>query len=165
MIEIYFRSIGRISTKKSLLRQAAMITIQTASPGDNQDCTILVSNDNYIRNLNRRFRDVDAPTDVLSFSSENEDDNSSDHYLGDVIISYPTALRQAGEAGHPVDHEMCLLVVHGILHLMGYDHQDLVQKKLMWSVQKLVLKSLDIDLKVFSGDSNNDQSKRNTKLH
>lgn len=156
MIEIYFRSIGRISTKKSLLRKAAMSTIQTASPGDNLVCTILVSNDNYIRNLNKRFRGVDAPTDVLSFSSENEDDNSSDQYLGDVVISYPTALRQAGETGHPVDHEICLLVIHGVLHLLGYDHQDLGKKKLMWSVQKQVLESLDIDLKHFSGDANDD---------
>jgi probable rRNA maturation factor len=88
---------------------------------------VLVTDDEAIRRLNSEFAGEDAPTDVLAFSlREGEEFVSPDGVmrLGEVIISYPTASRQATEVGRLVDEEIAHLLVHGILHLLGYDHAE-----------------------------------------
>ena len=88
---------------------------------------VLVTNDEAARRLNREYAGEDEPTDVLAFSlREGEEFVSPDGVmrLGEVIISYPTASRQAAEAGRQVDEEIAHLLVHGILHLLGYDHAE-----------------------------------------
>jgi probable rRNA maturation factor len=98
-----------------------------------------------MRELNRQFCDIDAPTDVLAFGSGEEDDfvtaPEEPAYLGDVIICYPRAVIQAEEY-HSIDRELALLTVHGILHLLGYDHVDEVESTEMWARQDEILKSL-----------------------
>jgi probable rRNA maturation factor len=90
--------------------------------------SVVITDDDAVRDLNARYRGVDAPTDVLSFGIT--DDASfvaplgGPTLLGDVVISYPTAARQAAEAGLQVDEEVAHLLVHGILHLLGYDHES-----------------------------------------
>jgi probable rRNA maturation factor len=85
--------------------------------------------DRAIRDLNQRYRNKDQATDVLSFPSEGEPQERSesliekDNYLGDIVISTDTALRQAREAHHSVEREFDELVLHGVLHLCGYDHE------------------------------------------
>ncbi|MDH3745485.1 MAG: rRNA maturation RNase YbeY [Acidobacteriota bacterium] len=76
--------------------------------------------DRAIRGFNREYRDIDRPTDVLSFPGE---DGPEGLHLGDVAISVPTARRQAVEAGRPVDRELRMLLLHGVLHCLGYDHE------------------------------------------
>ena len=95
--------------------------------------TIAIVRDRSIRELNRRYRGLNSATDVLSFPSKGPtQENASppaiangetDGYLGDVVISAETALRQAAEAGHTVEREIDELVIHGLLHLRGYDHE------------------------------------------
>jgi probable rRNA maturation factor len=88
---------------------------------------IVVTDDETVRRLNREYAGDDHATDVLSFSlREGEEFVTPDGVapLGEVIVSYPTAVRQAGEAGHPVQDEVAHLLVHGILHLLGYDHLE-----------------------------------------
>jgi probable rRNA maturation factor len=95
---------------------------------------IVVTDDETVRRLNREYAGDDYATDVLSFSlQEGEDFASPDGMtrLGEVIVSYSTAKRQAGEAGHSVDEEVAHLLVHGILHLLGYDHAEAADKKRM----------------------------------
>jgi probable rRNA maturation factor len=82
--------------------------------------TIAFVSDTRIRQLNRQFRGVDKATDVLSFP---EDNDSQDDNLGDIAISVDTALRQAKEAGLTFDNEVAQLMLHGFLHLAGYDHE------------------------------------------
>jgi probable rRNA maturation factor len=72
--------------------------------------------DREMRRVNRQFREKDKPTDVLSFPGE-------ETHLGDILISVPTARRQAGEAGHGIDRELKTLLLHGVLHCLGYDHE------------------------------------------
>jgi len=84
--------------------------------------SILLCGDARIRTLNRRYRRVDRPTDVLSFSSF-EETSSSFPFLGDLVIDVPYAARQARRRGHPVAREVRILLAHGILHLLGYDHE------------------------------------------
>lgn len=82
------------------------------------ELSIVLCDDAFIHELNRRWRGVDAPTDVLSFPMESEE------LLGDLVISLPTARRQAEELGHPEAAELRVLLVHGFLHLCGYDHHE-----------------------------------------
>ncbi len=76
--------------------------------------------DREMRQLNRFYRDKDLTTDVLSFPGEVQPDG---HYLGDVVISVPTARRQAEGSGHEVDRELKVLMLHGVLHCLGHDHE------------------------------------------
>lgn len=83
--------------------------------------SVRFSDDPIMRDYNRRFRDIDATTDVLSFPGEAHDEEGL--HLGDVVISVPTARRQAAEAGCPVDEELRRLLLHGVLHCLGFDHE------------------------------------------
>jgi probable rRNA maturation factor len=76
--------------------------------------------DRAVRRLNRLYRGNDRPTDVLSFAGE---DGPDGRHLGDVVVSVPTARRQAREHGHPVERELRRLVLHGVLHCLGHDHE------------------------------------------
>lgn len=108
--------------------------------------SVVITDDGAVRELNREFRDVDAPTDVLAFGIGEESDfvtpPGEPAYLGDVIISYPRAVIQAEEYGHSIDRELALLTVHGVLHLLGYDHVDEVERTEMWARQNEILESL-----------------------
>jgi probable rRNA maturation factor len=93
------------------------------------DCElgIVVTDDETVRRLNREYAGEDHSTDVLSFSLREGEEFASPEAvdcLGEVIIAYPTAARQAKEAGRSVDDETAHLLVHGTLHLLGYDHAE-----------------------------------------
>ena len=83
--------------------------------------TVVVTTDRRIRRLNRQWRGLDTATDVLSFPA-GEDPGPARH-LGDLVISRETAARQARQAGHPLATELRILALHGLLHLLGYDHE------------------------------------------
>jgi probable rRNA maturation factor len=88
------------------------------------EVSILLCDDALIRDLNREYRHLDRPTDVLSFSmSEGEVLEGDSHLLGDIVISVETAARQAAELNRTMTEEVTSLMVHGLLHLLGYDHQ------------------------------------------
>lgn len=116
------------------------------------EVSILLVDDSYIRELNRQYRGVDGPTDVLSFALQEETPDvlepvppeEIEEILGDVIISMETARRQAEEYGHSLCREVCYLAVHGVLHLLGYDHLEEVEKKEMRSAEKRILKQFNI---------------------
>jgi probable rRNA maturation factor len=116
------------------------------------DLSIVFCNDRYIQGLNSQFRNIDKATDVLSFPSEETDPESGNRYMGDIVISYEHAVAQAQEAGNPVLAEISMLVVHGVLHLLGYDHGTAEEKQYMWSVQSDILSSLGIKMDKFTGD-------------
>ncbi|MFQ5611335.1 MAG: rRNA maturation RNase YbeY [Anaerolineae bacterium] len=110
------------------------------------ELTVVVTDDEALRALNYRFRGVDAATDVLSFGGPAEGPEDfpapgSDErpYLGDVVIAYPSAERQARAQGHSALEEVLLLAVHGTLHLMGYDHSTAAEKARMWAAQAAIL--------------------------
>jgi probable rRNA maturation factor len=107
-----------------------------------EDCevSILLTNDAEIQKLNATYRDVDAPTDVLAFAMrEGTDGDLNSEILGDVVISIQTAERQAEEYGHSVEAELSLLVIHGILHLLGYDHAEKDEAQIMQEKQKEII--------------------------
>ena len=104
--------------------------------------SILFCEDAYIRRLNREYREVDTPTDVLAFSMhEGRFPKVHPEILGDVVISLETASRQTKRFRHSLDEEIVLLVVHGILHLLGYDRLKKKDKELMRKKEKKILRS------------------------
>jgi probable rRNA maturation factor len=88
------------------------------------ELSVVLCNDPHIRALNRTHRTIDRPTDVLSFAMQEGDGLlEDDTVLGDLVISIDTAHRQAQELGHSLEQELRVLLVHGLLHLLGYDHE------------------------------------------
>jgi probable rRNA maturation factor len=108
------------------------------------ELTIVVTDDKRLQQLNRDYLEIDAPTDVLSFPSGEVDPETGKTYLGDVLISFTRAAAQAEAGGHPVEDELKLLVVHGVLHLLGFDHREEEDKERMWAAQTQILKNLGL---------------------
>lgn len=125
--------------------------------------SLLITGDDTLRSLNAQFRGLDEVTDVLSFSAEHpghwegdaeppEDTGGFDFVmppgelspLGEVIVSYPQAQRQAEQGGVPLEHELALLIVHGVLHLTGHDHLEPEESALMQSKERTALSALNI---------------------
>ena len=129
--------------------------LEALSPQTEVDITLV--DDAAIHELNRTYRGIDRPTDVLSFAldeGEEEpevDDDEIEHLLGDVIISAPTAVRQGEEYGHGLEREMTYLAVHGMLHLLGYDHMEEKDKLIMRKREEEVLRRLDLAEENFGG--------------
>ena len=130
----------------ALIRAAAAATLTAESVDTPASLTILVTNDAALQNLNRDFLGLDEPTDVLSFPA-GDPMPGMEPYLGDIAISLPRATAQAEAAGHPVTAELQLLTVHGVLHLLGYDHAEPDEKAAMWAAQDAVLTQLGVALK------------------
>ncbi len=136
----------------ALLERAALLTLETAAPLTpdpeveltQADVTIVLTDDRYLHELNLDYLGVDAPTDVLSFPASETDPETGLIYLGDIILSIPRAMAQAQAAGHSVEAEAQLLVVHGTLHLLGYDHATDEEKTAMWAEQSKVLEKLGL---------------------
>jgi probable rRNA maturation factor len=128
----------------ALLERAARLTLDLESAPADSDMTIVLTDDSQLHELNREYLDVDAPTDVLSFPADEEDPETGIPYLGDILISIPRAMQQAQAAGHPVEAEVQLLVVHGTLHLLGHDHAEVEEKARMWKAQSEVMSKLGL---------------------
>jgi probable rRNA maturation factor len=127
-----------------LLKNAAQKTLEHQGVPKPHSLTVLLSDDSQLQTLNREYLGIDASTDVLSFPSGETDLETGNKYLGDVILSVPRAGRQAKAAGHPLEAEAQLLVVHGVLHLLGHDHAHPQEKDLMWKAQGEILESLGL---------------------
>lgn len=105
------------------------------------ELSIIITDDNKLHDLNKKYRDADETTDVLSFCNEYLDLETGKKYLGDIFISYPKADEQAKLGGHQTHQELELLIVHGLLHLEGYDHDEKPAKIKMWKLQSQILES------------------------
>jgi probable rRNA maturation factor len=136
----------------ALLEHAARLTLDTSIPLSSgfdfalasADMTIVLTDDAQLHELNREYLGVDAPTDVLSFPASEADPETGTPYLGDILISIPRAKQQAEAAGHSVEDEVQLLVVHGTLHLLGHDHAEAGEKARMWKAQAEVMSGLGL---------------------
>jgi probable rRNA maturation factor len=128
----------------SLLENAARAALEQQSVSLDSELSIVLSDDDQLRALNRDYLGIDAPTDVLSFPASETDPETGARYLGDILISIPRAARQARAMGHDVQSEVQLLVVHGVLHLLGHDHARAEDKARMWAAQAEVLARLGL---------------------
>ena len=146
MVNLQVKHNVMLPMDRSILSRAAELTLEFTQKNKQSGLTIVIGNDALIQKLNQQYRQVDAPTDVLSFPSGEVDSDTGDLYLGDVIISLPRAQEQAFTQGHPLADELQLLVVHGTLHLLGYDHAKVVDKKEMQDTQDKIMSQLGINI-------------------
>lgn len=129
-----------------ILEAAAQAALTDQEAPDNTELTIVIEGDQAVQELNNQFLGINAATDVLSFPASEEDPDTGNLYLGDIIISFPKAKAQAETGGHDVSAELQLLVVHGVLHLLGLDHAEAEEKERMWSIQRGILNQLDVSI-------------------
>jgi len=125
------------------LRPLAVRALAEESVEAGSELSVVFVDDGEIRRLNREYRDTDAATDVLSFGQiEGEAfarPEDAPRHLGDVVISVDTARRQAAEYGVPLQDEVAHLLVHGILHLLGYDHEETEDERMMREREEAIL--------------------------
>ena len=137
------------------LRDIAGQVLITEGVDDRAELGLVITGQEEVQELNRHYRGKDEPTDVLSFfMTEGTDEPESDVvafvappdgvlHLGEVIISYPQAVIQAQEQGHSAKKELALLIVHGVLHLLGYDHIQPAEAQRMRDKEKEIREQLE----------------------
>lgn len=109
------------------------------------ELSVLLTDNPTIADLNQTYRGQDRPTDVLSFSQrEGEGGRSDDPMLGDIVISIERALEQAQDYGHTPEREVAFLAVHGLLHLLGYDHETPEDERVMMAKTEGILAPLGL---------------------
>lgn len=146
MVTILVKRNVKLPVDKSILLLAAQVVLNLAKVENKSDLGIVIGNDVLLHQLNLKYRQVDSTTDVLSFPSGEVDPDTTNFYLGDVVISLPRAQDQASTEGHSLADELQLLVVHGTLHLLGYDHAEIEEKKIMQDAQDNILNLLGLNL-------------------
>jgi len=144
------------------LRRIAEDTLSVASDWNESRLSVVIADDDVLKDLNKRYRGLDEITDVLSFSFTHhgayygEGDRwprggeesifvlppGEEDSLGEVIISYPEAQRQADQSGHSVEEKVALLLAHGVLHLLGHDHVEPEEEAVMRRLEDKVLAEL-----------------------
>lgn len=134
------------------IEQAVLAALAHQHVTEACELAVVITDDEALHELNRRYRGVDAPTDVLAFPNETRGPFVSapgfPRYLGDVVISFPHAASQAAEAGHSTEAELQLLAVHGVLHLLGYGDEAEEERARMWKAQSEVLQALGVKIRL-----------------
>jgi probable rRNA maturation factor len=145
-IAFYQRARGR----QALLRTAARSALAQGSVPASAQLLIRITDDAELQMLNAQFRAKDTPTDVLSFATELFRDGVAlgtlpvPLHLGEIYISMDLCSAQARAHGHAVDAELRLLVIHGVLHLLGFDHMQAARKRAMWAAQDRAFATLGL---------------------
>jgi len=145
MIEI--NQACNIPIDEQIIRKAATTALAVEKklhqPAIDWELSIYLTDDAEIQRLNKTYRNVDSPTDVLAFAMrEGEDTDINPQLLGDIVISVETAQRQAQEVGHSPEMEFALLTVHGVLHLLGYDDVTVYETAIMRAKEETILRLL-----------------------
>ena len=128
-----------LSQAEMLARGAALAALDKEGAA-HEGVTLLLTDDDSVRELNARFRQKDAPTNVLSFPAP----HNPERHLGDVALAFGVCAREAAEQGKPLSHHLQHLVVHGVLHLCGYDHIGDDEAEVMEDLERAVLAELGI---------------------
>lgn len=147
MIKIYFENTTETPIPKlyeTLMKRVIRRIVSEHYPNHKFEVNVTVCNDAEIHQINREHRNIDRPTDVLSFPFYDFDTPDQLTLLGDIIISLDTAYRQAEEYGHSPKREFCFLAAHSALHLLGYDHETDEEREVMEAKQREILDELQI---------------------
>lgn len=145
-----------VSVPLARLRSAITYVLKAHEVAAGTGLSFVITDDDTIRQMNRQFRAVDAPTDVLSFPADpppmpgeiTDGGDDVEPYLGDLVLSLPYIQRQAAAEQHTLADELTLAVIHGTLHLLGYDHDSAENQAAMWAVQADMLRGLGVAIVV-----------------
>ena len=137
-----------------LIRHAAIAALEHENVGGQCELSITFTDDEGIHVLNKQYRSIDRPTDVLSFPliDFEVEDKTDESYkvLGDIVISLERAAKQGDEFGHSMQHEAAFLCIHSVLHLLGYDHElSEEDDRIMCEKQKKIIEKIEEELKEF----------------
>ena len=144
-MDIYWDDGGLLAAGQiEMLTRVALAAVEHVAALDASEVSISFVGEDEIRGLNRDYRGIDAVTDVLSFPVGDGLNIGAGRPLGDVVICMDVARGQAQEYGHSINRELAFLVVHGMLHLLGYDHGDAEAEAEMCRVQEEILLGLGI---------------------
>jgi probable rRNA maturation factor len=125
---------------EALVWRAAQAVLDAHEDIEGQGIVILLADDDSVQVLNRDFRQKDYATNVLSFPSPPNPEGQ----IGDIVLAFGVCAREAAEQGKPLAHHLQHLVAHGVLHLLGYDHQDDAEAQAMEAFEREILAGLDI---------------------
>lgn len=131
------------------MKKILLTAMKSMKQKKTSEVSILLTDDEEIQSINKQYRNIDTPTDVLAFSQVEglEDysllDEIDEYLLGDIIISTETAQRQASYFGHSLQHEMTVLLIHGLLHLLGFDHVDQEGLEKMQTEEKRIFRNIN----------------------
>lgn len=132
----------KVPIEAGFIREVVATALRLEGYSQPSDVSIALVDDAYIRVLNREYRGVDQPTDVLAFPMEPAAGARSEPALGDIVISLERARDQARQFKHPIRREVALLALHGLLHLLGYEDDTDKGASAMWSKQKHLLEKI-----------------------
>lgn len=132
----------------ALSRAAAEAVLANRRAGSSEGLTLLLADDQAVRDLNARFRGQDKPTNVLSFPAP----PNPEHHLGDVALAYGVCVREARDQGKPLAHHLQHLVAHGVLHLLGYDHMSDAEALEMEGLERDILAGLGVPDPYLAGE-------------
>lgn len=154
MVEVNYNAIDELPNEEELIRKVVSEVLEYEKVNIDFDVYITLTNNDEIHIINKEYREVDRPTDVLSFPMyereeiqnfrENGAPNDVEKILGDIIVSIEKIKEQAIEYGHSFERELAYLVTHGMLHLLGYDHMEEDEKKIMREREEGILEVLKI---------------------
>jgi probable rRNA maturation factor len=153
-ISLFISKGSRSDKRCALMRAAIEAALAESDPPERCELLVRLTGDAELRKFNAQFRGIDEATDVLSFATEQFKDGrptrAYEHrpnvrfHLGEVYISLDRCVAQAAEHGHSTDDELRLMIVHGVLHLLGYDHMSPTRKRRMWAAQARAFKALGV---------------------
>ncbi|HOK62595.1 MAG TPA: rRNA maturation RNase YbeY [Soehngenia sp.] len=129
---------------ESAINESIKACLQVENRDLNYEVSVSFVDNDEIKQLNKEYRNVDKPTDVLSFPLDDYDFNTEHYILGDIIISTDKVIEQATEFGHSILREIIYLTVHSMFHLLGYDHMNDDDKKIMREKEKIALKEIGV---------------------
>lgn len=136
-----------LSEFEELFKEIALYTFDYLKIEDDIEFSVSVINNERIHEINKEYRHIDRPTDVITFALEDEESpyvKGMPRLLGDIFISYEKAVEQAKDYGHSIKRELCFLFTHGLLHLLGYDHMVEEDEKVMVALQDTILNNMEI---------------------
>ena len=148
-MDVLFENNTKEEVNYKLIENVISEALKYEGVSDNTEISVTIVDNEEIRKINNKFRNIDRATDVLSFpliDFDNEDlpNDGSKIYLGDIIISIERAKEQANEHGHSLDREVGFLTAHSMLHLLGYDHMVPEEEKVMFAKQEEILSNLGL---------------------
>lgn len=148
-MDVLFENNTKEEVNYKLIENVISGALKYEGVSDNTEISVTIVDNEEIRKINNKFRNIDRATDVLSFpliDFDNEDlpNDGSKIYLGDIIISIERAKEQANEYGHSLDREVGFLTAHSMLHLLGYDHMVPEEEKVMFAKQEEILSNLGL---------------------
>ena len=147
---ILLQNTQNFAVDETRLKRAARIVLDQQSARHNACLSIVITDSGVVHELNQRHRQVDATTDVLAFSAPPIPDEiePASNYLGDILVAFDYVAAQSDARGCCLDETLCLLVIHGTLHLLGHEHDTEAAREHMWAAQSQALQYLGIDMTI-----------------